>query len=95
MNDDQKDGPDLINPYKIIEVRTLKRGRSKSIVVPSVQSEARKSTQRISRLNNYNPKLKKHRGSISIGSELDSIEEENSARGNGETIHSSDVGAMN
>jgi hypothetical protein len=30
-------------------------------------------------LNNYNPSLKKHRGSISIGSDLDSIQEEQSS----------------
>jgi len=44
-------------------VRTLKRGRSKSIVVPSA-SEPQSSKGRISRLNNYNSTMKKHRGSI-------------------------------
>lgn len=48
---------------KVIEVRTLKRGRSKSIVVPSA-SEPHSSKGRISRLNNYNSTMKKHRGSM-------------------------------
>jgi hypothetical protein len=88
--------PDNFTDYKIIEVRTLKRGRSKSIVVPGVNQEARRGTQRISRLNNYNPALKKHRGSISIGSDLDSIEEEKSSkRGKGDTINSSEPFAEN
>lgn len=62
-------------PIKIIEVRTLNRGRSKSIVVPGVLEKSNNSN-RISRLNNYTANMKKHRGSISISSKLDSIEEE-------------------
>jgi hypothetical protein len=45
-------------------------------------------------LNNYNPSLKKHRGSISIGSDLDSIQEEPSskkARDNSKENESSDA----
>lgn len=62
-------------PMKIIEVRTLNRGRSKSIVVPGVLEKSN-TRNRISRLNSYTPSMKKHRGSVSISSKLDSIEEE-------------------
>lgn len=62
-------------PGKVIEVRTLKRGRSKSIVVPNA-SDSQSSKGRIGRLNNYNSKMKKHRGSLCLGSDLGSIEEE-------------------
>ena len=51
------------------------RGRSKSIVVPGV-TEKSNTSNRISRLNNYTRNMKRHRGSISLSSNLDSIEEE-------------------
>lgn len=63
-------------------MRTLKRGRSKSIVVPGVKDRV-KNQGRISRLNNYTPRLKRHKGSISLSSDLDSIEEESEHKPSG------------
>ena len=55
-------------------MRTPRRGRSKSIVVP-VNSEKSKGCQ-INRLNNYNKTLKKHKGPLSLQSDLQSIKED-------------------
>jgi hypothetical protein len=44
-------------------------------VVPGVH-QPQQTSSRIGKLNNYTPALRKHRGSISLDSDLDSIEEE-------------------
>ena len=54
-------------------MRTPRRGRSKSIVVPSTQSIPRNFP--IGRLNNYHKNMKKHKGAVSLMSELESIDE--------------------
>ena len=54
-------------------MRTPRRGRSKSIVVADPRSEPRSFP--IGRLNNYNKKLKMHKGPLSLMSELESIDE--------------------
>jgi len=60
---------------KTIKVRHPIRARSKSITLPDFQAQESKNFP-ISRLNNYDPVLKKHRGSIvSIKSSLHSINE--------------------
>lgn len=51
----------------------FKRVRSKSI------SGSQERRQKLGRLNRYTPNLK-HRGSVSLASDLDSIEEENSSK---------------
>lgn len=52
------------------------RARSKSITLPNFRSIEAKNFP-ISRLNNYDPTLKKHRGSIvSMCSNLQSIDED-------------------
>ena len=58
---------------KQVTVRTPRRGRSKSIVVPGTQSVPRSFP--IGRLNNYNKNLKRHKGPLSLISELESIDE--------------------
>ena len=58
---------------KEVRVRTPRRGRSKSIVVPGTSSVPRSFP--IGRLNNYNKNMKKHKGPLSMMSELESIEE--------------------
>ena len=58
---------------KEVKVRTPRRGRSKSIVVGC---EVISKNFPISRLNNYNTTLKKHRGTLSLVSELESIHED-------------------
>lgn len=69
---------------KTIRVRHPLRARSKSITLPNYKTVESKNFP-ISRLNNYDPVLKKHRGSIvSMQSSLQSIDEEEdleSARG--------------
>ena len=55
-------------------MRTPRRGRSKSIVVPTTQQDSRNFP--ISRLNNYDEQMKKHRGPLSMVSELESIEDD-------------------
>lgn len=59
--------------HKEVKVRTPRRGRSKSIVVPSTQTIPRNFP--IGRLNNYNKNMKKHKGPLSLMSELESIDE--------------------
>lgn len=60
---------------KTIKVRHPLRARSKSITLPNFRSMESKNFP-ISRLNNYDPTLKKHRGSIvSMQSSLQSIDE--------------------
>ena len=54
-------------------VRTPRRGRSKSIVIGGSQSVPRGFP--VGRLNNYNKTMKKHRGPLSMMSELESIDE--------------------
>lgn len=54
-------------------MRTPRRGRSKSIVVPGTQTVPRSFP--IGRLNNYNKTMKKHKGPLSMMSELESIDE--------------------
>lgn len=58
---------------KEVTVRTPRRGRSKSIVVPGTQTVPRAFP--IGRLNNYNKNMKKHKGPVSLVSELESIDE--------------------
>jgi hypothetical protein len=53
-------------------VRT--RGRSKSITVPGVSGKYLKT--KMSALNKFMPVLKKHRGSVVLDSDLESISEE-------------------
>lgn len=61
---------------KIIKVRHPLRARSKSITLPNYTTTECKSFP-ISRLNNYDQNLKKHRGSIvSMQSSLHSIDED-------------------
>ena len=59
---------------KEVKVRTPRRGRSKSIVVPGTSGIPRNFP--IGRLNNYNKTMKKHKGPLSLASELESIEED-------------------
>ena len=59
---------------KEVKVRTPRRGRSKSIVVPGTSDIPRNFP--IGRLNNYNKTMKKHKGPLSLASELESIEED-------------------
>lgn len=59
---------------KEVTVRTPRRGRSKSIVVPGTANKPRSFP--IGRLNNYNKTMKKHKGPLSMMSELESIDEE-------------------
>lgn len=54
-------------------MRTPRRGRSKSIVVPGTGSVPRSFP--IGRLNNYNKNMKRHKGPVSMISELESIDE--------------------
>lgn len=58
---------------KQVKVRTPRRGRSKSIVVPGTLGIARNFP--IGRLNNYSKTMKKHKGPLSLMSDLESIEE--------------------
>lgn len=67
------DNNQLVFTQKEVTVRTPRRGRSKSIVVPGTQSIPRSFP--IGRLNNYNKTMKRHKGPLSLMSELDSIEE--------------------
>ena len=54
-------------------VRTPRRGRRKSIVILESNDQPRNFP--IGRLNNYNKTLKKHKGPLSLMSELESIDE--------------------
>ena len=66
---------DFINSAKKeIIVRTPRHGRRRSIVVLKVTEKPRNFP--IGRLNVYNPLMKKHRGSLSLKSNLESIEED-------------------
>ena len=58
---------------KQILVRTLRHGRRKSIVICGALDKPRNYP--VSRLNRYDKKMKKHRGPISMMSELESIDE--------------------
>ena len=63
--------------HKEVKVRTPRRGRSKSIVVPGTNSIPRSFP--IGRLNNYNKTMKRHKGPLSLMSELESIKEDSSS----------------
>ena len=54
-------------------MRTPRRGRRKSIVIFDSNDQPRNFP--IGRLNNYDKTLKKHKGPISLMSELESIDE--------------------
>ena len=58
---------------KEVLVRTPRRGRRKSIVILDSNDQPRNFP--IGRLNNYNKTLKKHKGPLSLMSELESIDE--------------------
>lgn len=58
---------------KLVKVRTPRRGRSKSIVILDSREKPRNFP--IGRLNNYDKQMKKHRGPLSLMSELESIDE--------------------
>ena len=58
---------------KEVLVRTPRRGRRKSIVILDSNEQPRNFP--IGRLNNYNKTLKKHKGPLSLMSELESIDE--------------------
>ncbi len=84
----------ILYSQKQVKVRTPRRGRSKSIVVPGTQGTPRSFP--IGRLNNYNKIMKKHRGPLSFMSELESIEEDEMSEkcesGFGEPLKSSGSG---
>ena len=63
----------IVYTQKEVKVRTPRRGRSKSIVIPDSRCEPRSFP--IGRLNNYNKTMKKHKGPLSMMSELESIDE--------------------
>ena len=54
-------------------MRTPRMGRRRSIVVPGTHGAIRNFP--IGRLNNYDPKMKMHRGPVSLDSDLESIDE--------------------
>ena len=56
-----------------IQVRTPRRGRRRSIVVPGTTGAVKNFP--IGRLNNYDPLMKMRRGPVSLDSDLESIEE--------------------
>lgn len=58
---------------KQVRVRTPRRGRSKNIVVPGTKGAVRNFP--VSRLNNYSKTMKRHKGPLSLASDLESIEE--------------------
>ena len=59
---------------KEVKVRTPRRGRTKSITVHGQKKDARNFP--IGRLNNYDKEMKKHKGPLSMMSELESIKDE-------------------
>lgn len=59
-----------------LEFSKKQRARSRSV---SIQDNDQPRAH-LSRLNRYDPTLKQHRGSISLESDLDMIEEENSSK---------------
>ena len=58
---------------KLIKVRTPRRGRSKSICIPTHQIG--NNNFPIGRLNNYDSGLKRYTGSLSLVGELECISE--------------------
>lgn len=67
---------ELVNfAQKQVKVRTPRRGRSKSIVIIGPNSQPRNFP--VGRLNNYTKTMKKHKGPVSMLSELESIDEGN------------------
>lgn len=63
----------IASTQKLIKVRTPRRGRSKSIVILDSCEKPRNFP--IVRLNNYDKQMKKHKGPLSLMSELESIDE--------------------
>ena len=61
----------VVYSRKQVKVRTPRRGRSKSIVVPGTTGIPRSFP--IGRLNNYNKIMKRHKGPLSFVSDLESI----------------------
>ena len=61
------------NTQKEIVVRSPRRGRRRSIVVPGTHGAIRNFP--IGRLNNYNAKMKSIRGPVNLSSDLESINE--------------------
>jgi len=61
----------IVYSQKEVKVRTPRRGRSKSIVVPGTNMIPRSFP--IGRLNNYSKTMKRHKGPLSMMSELESI----------------------
>lgn len=57
-------------------MRTPRRGRRRSIVVPGTTGAVKNFP--IGRLNNYDPMMKMRRGPVSLDSDLESIDEANS-----------------
>lgn len=64
----------VVYSRKQVKVRTPRRGRSKSIVVPGTTGIPRSFP--IGRLNNYNKIMKRHKGPLSFVSDLESIQED-------------------
>ena len=58
---------------KEIKVRTPRRGHSRNILIPGTHGAIRNFP--INRLNHYDSKLKKHKGSVKLDSDLESIDE--------------------
>lgn len=64
----------IASTQKLIKVRTPRRGRSKSIVILDSHGTPSRNFP-IGRLNNYDKQMKKHKGPLSLMSELESIDE--------------------
>ena len=62
---------------KEIEIRTPRRGRRRSVMIPTAQEDYI-NIKGIARLNYYNKRLKRKQGPIILASNLDSIVEEES-----------------
>ena len=58
---------------KEIKVRTPRNSHRRMIVVPGTHGTTKGFT--IKRLNHYDPKMKMYKGSVSLGSNLESINE--------------------
>ena len=58
---------------KEIKVRTPRRGQQRRILVPGTHGAIRNFP--INRLNHYNSKMKRHKGSVQLDSNLESIDE--------------------
>ena len=58
---------------KEIKVRTPRKGHRRNIVVPGTHGAVRNFP--INRLNHYDSKMKMHKGSVRLDSDLESIDE--------------------